>query len=209
VQISELAERSGIPVATLKYYIREGMLPRGAAKSATRAEYGEEHLARLRLIAALAEVRGLPLARVREIFSLIDEPAGSPIDILGRAVGALPPYVREADDYPRARAVIETLGYTYDARFAAVAQLESAIGAVQDAGLEWDENIARRYGDAMTAVAAAEVAPVGEMPVEQAIAYAILGTALFEPVMLALRRLAHQHLLVSGAVAAPAPSDEP
>jgi len=146
---------------------------------------------------------------VREILSLIDEPAGSPIDILGRAVGALPPYVREADDYPRARAVIETLGYTYDARFAAVAQLESAIGAVQDAGLDWDENIARRYGDAMTAVAAAEVAPVGEMPVEQAIAYAILGTALFEPVMLALRRLAHQHLLVSGAVAAPAPSDEP
>ena len=205
MQISELAERSGFPVATIKYYIRDGMLPRGEAKSATRAEYGEEHLSRLRLIAALADVRELPLARVREILSLIDNPGDSPIDILGRAVGALPPYAPEADDYPRARAAIETLGYTYDPRFAAVAQLESAIGAVQDAGLDWDDEIARRYGAAMTAVATAEVAPVRTMPVDKAIAYAVLGTALFEPVMLALRRLAHQHLLMSGAATPPPP----
>ena len=63
MRISELSERSGIPVASIKFYIREGMLPRGAATSATRAEYGDEHLARLRVIQALSDVRALPLAR--------------------------------------------------------------------------------------------------------------------------------------------------
>ena len=107
MKISELSERSGVPVATVKFYIREGMLARGEALSATRAEYGEEHLARLRLIAALADVRGLPLARVREVLTLIDAPLDDPLETLGRAVGALPPYVDSGrDDYPRAREAI-------------------------------------------------------------------------------------------------------
>lgn len=33
---------------------------------------------------------------------------------------------------------------------------------------------------------------------EEAISYSVLGTALYEPLMLALRRLAHQHLLADG-----------
>jgi DNA-binding transcriptional MerR regulator len=207
VRISELSKRSGVPVATLKFYIREGMLPRGEAVSATSADYGDEHLARVRLIAALADVRGLPLSRVREILALVDDPAPDPIETLGRAVGALPPYVEEAEDYPRARAAIEQAGLTYEPRFAAVPQLESAIRAIEDAGLRWEPAVLRRYADAMREVASEEVAPVGEMAVKDAVTYAVLGTALYEPVMLALRRLAHHHLLVSGAV--PPPEVEP
>nr|WP_246301278.1 MerR family transcriptional regulator [Microbacterium immunditiarum] len=187
----------------MKFYIREGMLPRGEAVSATNAEYGEDHLARVRLIAALSDVRGLPLSRVREILALIDEPASDPVDTLGRAVGALPPYVEEADDYPRAREAIERAGLTYEPRFAAVPQLESAIRAIEDAGLRWDPAVLRRYADAMREVAREEVAPIGDMTVTDAVVYAVLGTALYEPVMLALRRLAHHHLLVSGKVPPP------
>lgn len=206
MRISELSKRSGVPVATLKFYIREGMLPRGEAVSATNAEYGEDHLARVRLIAALADVRGLPLSRVREILALIDEPAPDPVETLGRAVGALPPYVEESDDYPRAREAIEQAGLTYEPRFAAVPQLESAIRAIEDAGLRWDPSVLRRYADAMREVAREEVAPVGDMTVTDAVVYAVLGTALYEPVMLALRRLAHHHLLVSGQVPPPTES---
>ncbi|HET6301161.1 MerR family transcriptional regulator [Microbacterium sp.] len=206
MRISELSTRSGVPVATLKFYIREGLLPRGEAVSATNAEYGEEHLARVRLIAALADVRGLPLSRVREILALIDEPAPDPVETLGRAVGALPPYVEEADDYPRAREAIEHAGLTYEPRFAAVRQLDSAIRAIEDAGLRWDPSVLSRYADAMRAVAGEEVAPIAEMTLQDAVVYAVLGTALYEPVMLALRRLAHHHLLVSGAVPPPTES---
>lgn len=197
MKISELSERSGVPVATLKFYIREGMLPRGEAVSATRAEYGEAHLARLRLIAALADVRGLPLARVRDILALVDHPDDDPVETLGRAVGALPPYVDVVrDDHPRARAAIAELGLTYDPDFTAVAQLDEALRALEAAGLDASPAALRRYGDAMLQVAAEEIAPVAGMPLDEAVSYAVLGTALYEPVMLALRRLAHHHLLV-------------
>lgn len=200
MKISELSERSGVPVATVKFYIREGMLPRGEAVSATRAEYGDEHLARLRLIAALADVRGLPLSRVRDVLALIDAPDDDPIEVLGRAVGALPPYVDVArDDYPRARAAIADLGLTYDPDFTAVAQLDEALRALEGAGLDASPAVLRRYADAMIQVAAAEIAPVAAMPLGEAVPYAVLGTALYEPVMLALRRLAHHHLLVERA----------
>jgi DNA-binding transcriptional MerR regulator len=200
VKISELSERSGVPVATVKFYIREGMLPRGEAVSATRAEYGDEHLARLRLIAALADVRGLPLTRVRDILALVDAPADDPIETLGRAVGALPPYVDAGrDDFPRAREAIAALGLTYDADFTAVPQLEEALRALDAAGLDASPAALRRYGDAMRRVAAEEIAPIAGMPLDEAVPYAVLGTALYEPVLLALRRLAHHHLLVEAA----------
>lgn len=197
MKISELSERSGVPVATVKFYIREGMLARGEAVSATRAEYSDEHLARLRLIAALADVRGLPLTRVRDILALVDAPAADPIATLGRAVGALPPYVDgDRDDYPHARAAIAELGLTYDPDFTAVPQLDEALRALEGTGLDASPAVLRRYADAMKQVAAAEIAPVADMPLEEAVSYAVLGTALYEPVMLALRRLAHHHLLV-------------
>jgi len=200
MKISELSERSGVPVATVKFYIREGMLPRGEAISATRAEYGDDHLARLRLIAALADVRGLPLSRVRDVLALLDAPDDDPIATLGRAVGALPPYVEtDRDDYPRARAAIASLGLTYDPDFTAVAQLDEALRALDAAGLDASPAVLRRYGDAMRKVAAEEIAPMAGMSRAEAVAYAVLGTALYEPAMLALRRLAHHHLLVEGS----------
>ena len=206
MKISELSDRSGMPVATVKFYIREGMLPRGEAVSATRAEYGDEHLARLQLIAALADVRGLPLSRVRDILALIDAPADDPIETLGRAVGALPPYVEaDRDDYPRARRAIAELGLSYDPDFTAVAQLDEALGALETAGLDASPAVLRRYGDAMRGVAAEEIAPMAGMSRTEALSYAVLGTALYEPVMLALRRLAHHHLLVENRPD-PAPS---
>ena len=198
MQISQLSERSGVPIPTIKYYIREGMLPRGEASAATRASYGDDHVARLRLIAALTQVAGLPLARVREVLQVIDAPPDDPAAAIGRAIGALPPYVDDDGDLSRAEAVIDALGLTFDPRFTAVAQLESAIRALEAAGLPSDPQTLRRYGDAMKQVAAEEVAPVEGMSTSDAIAYAVLGTALYEPVMLALRRLAHQHRMVTG-----------
>lgn len=199
MRMSELSERSGVPVATVKFYIREGMLPRGEVVSTTRAEYGEEHLARLKLIAALADVRGLPLSRVRDILALIDTPDDDPIATLGRAVGALPPYVEsDRDDYPRARTAIAELGLTYDADFTAVAQLDEALRALEAAGLDASPTVLGRYSTAMRRVATDELAPMAGMSRAEAVSYAVLGTALYEPVMLALRRLAHHHLLAEG-----------
>lgn len=62
--IDQLAERVGTPVRTIRYYIAEGLLP-GPGARGKAATYGDEHLARLRLIRRLVEQR-VPLAEIRE-----------------------------------------------------------------------------------------------------------------------------------------------
>src|SRR5690554_4687867 len=106
MRISELVQRSGVPLATVKYYIREGLLMPGEATSATQATYTEEHLRRLNLIRALTDVAGLPLQKAGIVIGLIEHPHSTLFETLGRAVAALPPYTDDANgdgDYPRAK----------------------------------------------------------------------------------------------------------
>ncbi|HET7822095.1 MAG TPA: MerR family transcriptional regulator, partial [Ornithinibacter sp.] len=49
MRISELSQASGVPLPTVKYYLREGLLMPGEATSRTRAEYGPAHVERVRL----------------------------------------------------------------------------------------------------------------------------------------------------------------
>jgi DNA-binding transcriptional MerR regulator len=62
MRISELSQASGVPVATIKYYLREGLLHEGQLTSATQAQYDQSHLARLRLVRALLGAGGLSVA---------------------------------------------------------------------------------------------------------------------------------------------------
>lgn len=44
MRLSELSERSGVSTATIKYYLREQLLPPGRRVSATQAEYTDSHV---------------------------------------------------------------------------------------------------------------------------------------------------------------------
>ena len=70
--MAELARQSGMPVATLKFYLREGLLEPGRSTGVNQAVYGDEHLERIRLIRALSKVAGLPLQKIRELLQAID-----------------------------------------------------------------------------------------------------------------------------------------
>ncbi|MFB2580491.1 MerR family transcriptional regulator [Herbiconiux sp. P15] len=235
MRISELSDASGVPIATLKFYLREGVLERGHVTSATRADYGPEHLERVGLVSALTNVRGLPIAKVREILAIIDGPQLDPVEAMGHAVAALPPYDDEApagagpragadvgpgggadataggdagpgsdadagaaigaSAFPRAERAAHDLGFDFDPGYPATRQLEAALEGLEHAGLEWNTAVAHRYGDALVPLAERELAPLEGMTARQGVAYAVLGTALYEPVILALRRLAHRHLV--------------
>lgn len=211
MRISELVERTGVPLATLKFYLREGLLPAGEATSATRAEYGEAHVRRIAVIRALTETVGLSVQKAREVLQLMDRPEDDLFETLGKAIAALPPSVtpEAAEDYPRARAVLEKLGQVYDPRFAAVAQLELALAAAESAGIPLDDRRLAVYGPHIRAIAEFDV---GSIPREAtaAVEYAVLGTAVHEPVLIALRRLAHQDVaarrLGQGSAKAGAPT---
>ncbi|APU38561.1 MULTISPECIES: MerR family transcriptional regulator [unclassified Streptomyces] len=76
MKISELSRRTGVPVASIKYFLRQGLLPAGRATAATSAEYGDEHAQRLRLIKALTKLGGLSIAATREVLGAVDQAHG-------------------------------------------------------------------------------------------------------------------------------------
>ena len=71
--MSELATAAGVPVATVKYYLREGLLPPGRATGPRRSDYDESHVRRLRLLWMLREVGGVPVATLRRIIEAVDD----------------------------------------------------------------------------------------------------------------------------------------
>jgi DNA-binding transcriptional MerR regulator len=74
MRISELSERSGVPVATVKYYQREGLLPPGRKVTPRLTEYDEQHLARLTLLRILRDVGDVPVERLRAVLTALESP---------------------------------------------------------------------------------------------------------------------------------------
>jgi DNA-binding transcriptional MerR regulator len=72
MKISELSRRSGVPLPTIKVYIRDGLLPAGERTALTQAVFGEEHVERLSLIRALKDDAGLSLATITNMLRASD-----------------------------------------------------------------------------------------------------------------------------------------
>ncbi len=98
--MAELSAESGIPVATIKYYLREGLLPAGERTSPNQARYGEGHVRRLKLIRALVEVGGLSVATVREVVAAVDSDRAA-YNVLGVMQRALTGSAVEVSDEDR------------------------------------------------------------------------------------------------------------
>ena len=75
LKISELATEAGVPVATVRHYLREGLLPEGEKTSRNMAYYPPELVERIRLIKQLQEERFMPLRVIKE---LLDREGGDP-----------------------------------------------------------------------------------------------------------------------------------
>src|SRR5204862_4549187 len=72
LRIAELADRSGVPVATIHHYLREGLLPEPVKTSRNMAYYPPEFVDRIRLIKQLQEERFMPLRVIRELLERRD-----------------------------------------------------------------------------------------------------------------------------------------
>jgi DNA-binding transcriptional MerR regulator len=192
VLISELAARTNVPVPTIKFYLREGILMPGRTVSATRAHYDEQHARRIALIRALS-ARGLSIVQMKSVVGLIDDPQGSLFATLGAATAALlPPGDAVSDmDCPRARAALASIDCAVPADLPAVAQLERALADAEAAGLPMTEDRLRAYAPHVRAIAAYDIEQMPVQPAPAAVEYAVLGTMLYEPILAALRRVAH------------------
>ena len=65
--IADLVSRTGVPPATVHYYLRHGLLPRPKRLAPNRFGYDDRHVQGLRLIRTLREQRGLALPMIRRI----------------------------------------------------------------------------------------------------------------------------------------------
>jgi DNA-binding transcriptional MerR regulator len=215
MRISELARRTGVTIPTVKFYMRQGLLPTGTPTSVTLAEYGPAHVDRLRLVRALVEVGGLSLTAVRQLLATLDadpQPAdtASTEDTApgGRTIAAgavratqdaLPPEVPRGGAKPaRALSAVSALGWQVDPESTALRQLEAALVALDTVGLPPNISTLLAYADAALRVAEADVEAIPTGPPAEIVRHVVVGTAMYEPVLTALRRLAQQHLLNEG-----------
>ena len=74
MQIGELARRAGVPIDTVRYYERQGILPMPARQASGYRRYGGDDVARLQFVRR-AKSLGFSLVEVRELLALSGRPA--------------------------------------------------------------------------------------------------------------------------------------
>ena len=78
MRMSQLSEATGVPVPTIKYYVREGLLAPGTRSLPNQASYDESHARRLGLIRALLVQGQLSVAAARRVLDAIDSELSLP-----------------------------------------------------------------------------------------------------------------------------------
>jgi DNA-binding transcriptional MerR regulator len=199
MRLAELSSRSGLSAPTIKYYLRLGLLAPGETESATWASYDDAHLRRLTLIRALTDVGGLSLDAVRDVLATVDDPASSRHEARGAAQWPLSPEPATEPAAASLAAVDDVLGragWELDPDSPHRRRLASQLDTLAELGFPATDQVLDAYVAALEPVAEIEVARIaGEEPTTAA-EHVVIGTVLYEPVLLTLRRIAHE--VVSG-----------
>ena len=203
MRISELSRASGpgVSIPTIKFYLREGLLPPGRPTGPKQAEYSEDHLRRLRLIRTLTEIGRLSLRQVRSVLERMDDRRRPLHELLGvahRASGPPPSEDPPPADVVQARAEVDRfladLGWRVSRDAPGRTALAEALATLRRLGRDADAAVFRPHARAADRLAAHEVGTLaGTGSRAEAVEAAVVGTVVFEAALVALRRLAHEH----------------
>lgn len=201
MRMAELSSSSGVPVATIKYYLREGLLPPGQRTSPNQASYDDRHLRRLRLVRALLDVGGLSIATAKDVLGAIDEPEASRHHILGVAQYGISQAASGASEESRewamglAHATAHRRGWELKLRQPAVESLVGVLGTLGELGrTELLEHL-DDYAELADRIADIDFRTLRELPtLEDLVEQAVVGTVLGDVLLAALRRIAQQNL---------------
>jgi DNA-binding transcriptional MerR regulator len=212
VRISELSAASGIPLPTIKYYLREGLLSPGESTAVNQADYGRSHLQRLSLIRALLEVGGLSVATTKDILAAVDTP-GLPLAAVferaQKAVSQTGLYSGQGSDDARARvdALKHSRGWNVSEENPGGIAAANVIDAFRDLGYGNLLDLIDSYAAAALTVARADLDAVAKQPDVGAMAETVVaGTVLGDALFAALRRMAQEHVTSERF---PVPGDRP
>ena len=216
MRVSELSAATGTTVPTIKFYLREGLLPAGRTRAVNQADYDESHLRRLRLIRALTEVGGLRLRDVRAVLAAIDDESVPVHDLLGITQDALVA-AEDGRNAPDAAALalvdraVTQLGWRVPERAITRRALAEIVATLRSLGWTVGADELVRYGRAVDELAEREVATVPGPAASSAsraeiVERMVVGTVLFERVLDTMRLLAHEHHSARRFAAPEAPS---
>ncbi|MEU0085670.1 MerR family transcriptional regulator [Streptomyces sp. NPDC006274] len=202
MRLSELSRLSGVSTATIKYYLREHLLPPGRRVTATQAEYDETHLRRLRLVRAMIQVGGVPVATARQVLAHVDDESLGLTMRLGAATWALPqPPETPVDDAASAKArqeverLLEDLGWESAREIGDLSPVYRALvtSLATLSGLGYPLSAAELlpYARRMEQIAVHDMDRLEDVPegAEQ-VETAVVAQVLYDPLLLNLRRLA-------------------
>jgi DNA-binding transcriptional MerR regulator len=203
MRVGELSRRSGVSVASIKYYLREGLLPPGERTGPNQAAYDDGHVRRLRMVRALIDVGGLSVAATRGVLAAVDDPEVPLHEALGQAQATTTPrHAEDAEDDDEARAGAErALSALVARRGWGVSPHNpawgTAVGVLATYTRLGDDDLAGQlglYAEAMEDVARREVgAVVDRGDRARTVEGAVVGTVLGDTLLAALRRLAQEH----------------
>jgi DNA-binding transcriptional MerR regulator len=197
MRISELSSRSGISIATIKYYVRERLLPAGQQTATNQALYDESHLRRLRLVRALIEVGGLQVANVRATVAAVEDDSTPLHDAFGAVMHGLDetPARPEPDDVANAGAEVdrwlEQRSWTVDEAAPARRRLAEALAVLRR--FDFPVSLADFDAAAQAAEAAADFEvryARGMTDRTAAVETMLVGTVVYERALAEIRRLA-------------------
>lgn len=191
MRISQLSQRAGLPVGTVKFYLRTGLLHPGRATSATQAVYDESHVARLRLVRALLEVGSLSHAEIQRVLEALELPADDALDTTTRVAAAAAAQSQcDATDVSSARGIVEGFGWHVDPQSPHLRDLADALHALDAVGASPSTDRMRTYAEAAVELAADDVRAVAETDEDRRAVVAAAGAVLYDSLLRSLRRLA-------------------
>jgi DNA-binding transcriptional MerR regulator len=196
VRVAELSTATGVSVPTIKYYLREGLLPQGELTSPNQAHYGDLHVRRLRLVRALIEVGGMSVARLREVLAVID----GPDDLIHKLLGTvqahiLPPTDEQADGAGMAEVdeLLARHGWHVSAGNPARQVLADAITRARQLGMDWLTEVLEPYAVAAEEIAKVDIDLTASRGDREGMAeVVVVGTILGDAMLTALRHMAHE-----------------
>ncbi len=199
MRISDLSRATGVPIPTIKFYVREGLLLPGRLTSSNQATYDDGHARRLRLIRVLVEVGGLSLDAVRRVLEALARRDAPLHEVLAVAHTALRRDQGSTDPgLPAARAEIDAWladrGWRLAPATPAGDELAAALVALRQLGWPVGPEAFDRYAEHADELAKAEVDYVAAATDPQAaVETMVIGTVVFGRALAALRMLAQEH----------------
>ena len=202
MRISDLSRQTGVPVATIKFYLRERLLPPGTPTGRNQALYGEAHLRRLRLIRAFTNIGHLDLSSVREVLTAIENdrlPVRDLFETVDRASNPAEPEANEVDGIAEAQSdvdeFVKELGWEVEPGTPSRQRLARVLAALKRLGCECGVEYFIPHAEAAEQLAERELELLVDDAAVSDRAAAVVRTVLLDAAQAALRRMAQEHHL--------------